>query len=48
MGIHAQGQEAEQVVQVYLPVPLGIQGQRQVYPGQFLGQAGIDQLLVVA
>ena len=35
MGVGAQAQEVEQVVQVHLPVPLGVDIGGQVHPGQF-------------
>ena len=39
MGVGAQAQEVEEVVQVHLPVPLGVDVGGQVHPGEFAGEA---------
>ena len=44
VGVHAQAQEMEQVVEVDLPVRLGVGGQRQVLPGLLAGHADLDPL----
>jgi hypothetical protein len=33
MGVKAELEEAEEVVQVYLPVPFGVEGERKVDTG---------------
>ena len=51
MGVGAQAQEVEEVVEVHLPVPLGVDIGGQVHAGEFPGEALLavlgDHLLVV-
>ena len=46
MRIGAQFQEVEEVVQVDLPVPLGVDRHRQADARQLAGDLGVEQLLV--
>ena len=49
MGVGAQGQEMHEVMQINLPIPLGVGVQRQVHAGQFARQTRlmrIDRLAV--
>ena len=48
MGIHAQGEEVEEIVEVDLPVGLGVGRQRQILAGLLAGDAGRQPLLVDA
>jgi hypothetical protein len=48
VGVQAEFQESEQVVKVYLPIPLGIKGQRQVDPGQLTGYPLIYESTIIA
>ena len=44
--VHPQAQEVQQVVQVDLPVRLGVGGKRQILAGLFAGDAGFQPLLI--
>ena len=46
MPVHAEGQKVQQVVQVDLPVGLGVGRERQVLASLFPGDAGLKPLLV--
>jgi hypothetical protein len=48
VGVQTEFQEPEQVMEVYLPVPFGVQGQGQIDPGQFTGHALIYECAVIA
>ena len=43
MGVEPELQEAEQVVQVDLPIPFGVQAQRKVDPRKLPGKPGLDE-----
>jgi hypothetical protein len=46
MAVHAEGEEVEQVVQVDLPVGLGVRRERKILAGLLAGDARLKPLLV--
>jgi hypothetical protein len=40
VGVDAQAEEVEEVVEVDLPVPLGVVVEREVHPGELAGEPG--------
>jgi hypothetical protein len=48
VGVQAEFQEPEQVMEVYLPVPLGIKRQGQIDPGQLAGYPPVYEGAVLA
>ena len=46
MGVHPQGEEMQEIVEVDFPVGLGVGGQRQILPSLLSGNAGFESFLV--
>lgn len=45
--VESEGEEMEEIVEIDLPIPLGIEGEWQVVSGDFSGEALFDHLLIV-
>lgn len=47
VGVHAEGEEVEEVVEVDLPVPLGVAGDGEADAGLFAGDTFFEKLFVL-